>query len=817
MSDALWQHVTEFWAQRPIIRPSTQSVVQKMIWPNPGSESSGTAYKSPLVVQFAPFAPARNPSSVLQLDRIEDAVKQFSQPHSAPHPRQDMPSPHRIFCGRESLVNDIISLLRSEKTSRVCITGVGGMGKTSVALAVAEQATAENIFPKEYVFWVPCIEAKSPELLRRILYTQLRITAKSYDSLDPLITNLDASKQRQLLLLDNFETPWLSGSGEDQAETGDILAQLAKLSHIALLVTMTSGFIPVPGRIEWQRRELPALDADAARDAFRRKYRDAGGGLEIPPGPELDVLLRAIGHIPLAITLVAACGGHQRTSPADLLIEWQNAGTKMMTGNETRSMDETIRLSMERQAVKSTPAALMLLAILSMLPAGTTVQNLAWWAPSIPSLLAAIDPLRTAALIEFQGNKHFKASRMFVRPTIQSYMAHHNCISPDIRNQVHDACYDFVLRHKSIPDDHNFKSDLEALSSEETNIQGLLIEIPVDAPRLNAVDALIAFGLYQSWTKPSTVVASHALEVARAVYDDPHCTNRDTAARRVAAAHQSLGRSLFRLDQYDDACAHFEEAIARFKALPGGADLHRAGEASMELLETWMYLHTKSSSELKSLAQEVQANLSHDPTSKYHVARGLLAFGDFLWWNDIDTPCGGVFATLSAAKAIFEHLGCPASTAECLYYMARQCACEGRYVEALPMIKDALKHADQCGEVGWMCATRETLIGFLLVQGSYKEASTIFPRLLSLSQAMGSPLGIAQDLELLGYNSAAMMDFAGARIAYREAQIQFTKIKSSIFGQEDVDRCSDNLRTLESITEMNEDIFSKLIRPDPMY
>ncbi|KAF7333661.1 hypothetical protein MSAN_02409200 [Mycena sanguinolenta] len=749
-----------------------------------------------------------------QLDRIEDEVKKFSQPHNAPHPRQDMPSPHHIFYGRESLVNDIISLLRSEKTSRVCITGVGGMGKTSVALAVAEQAVAENIFSNEYVFWVPCVEAKSPDLLRRILYAQLRITAKSYDSLDMLVTDLDASRQRRLLLLDNFETPWLSGSGRDQAEIGDILVRLAKLPHIALLVTMTSGFSP--GRIEWQHRALQALDADAARDTFETKYRDAGGDLELNTGPELDTLLAAIGHIPLAITLMAACGGYQGASPGALLREWESAGTSMMAGDETRSMDETIRLSMERSVVQSNPEAFTLLAILSMLPAGTTGQNLSWWAPTVTSLLAAVGTLRKAALIEFEGDRHFETSRVFVRPTIQSYMGHQDRISAEIRDQVHDACYNFVLRHKSIPDDHKFKADLEAIASEEINIQGLLMEIPVDAPRPNAVDALIAFSLYQSWTKPSTVVASHALEVARAVYDNPQLTDCDAAARRVAVAHQALGRSLYMLDRYDEACSHFEEAAARFKDLPGGADLHSAGEAAMDLLDTWMYIGTKfiSDPELKSLAREAQAHLSHDETDKYHVARGLLGFGGFLWWSRRRDEA---LETLSAAKAIFEHLGCPASSAKCLHYMARSYGLDNQFTEALPILQDASKNAEQSGEVLLMCCTRSMMVAYLMNLGSYEEASTIFPRLLSLAQAMGSPLAIGQNLELLAYNCAAMMDLPGARVAYQGAQIQFTKIESIKMGEEGVDRCSENLKMLESITEMDEDIFSELIKPYPMH
>ncbi|KAJ7255086.1 hypothetical protein B0H12DRAFT_1183723 [Mycena haematopus] len=748
-----------------------------------------------------------------QLDRIEDAVKQFTQPHNAPYPREDMPLPHRILHGREPLVNEITSLLATDSTSRVCITGVGGMGKTSVGLAVAESVIKENIFLKEHIFWVPCVEAKSPDLLRRILYAQLRITtAETYNSLEPLIAELDASKQQRLLLLDNFETPWLSGG--DQAKVHDILVRLAELPHIALLVTMTSGFTPQD--IEWQHRPLTPLDPAAAREAFKSKYRDAAGGHElIADEPELDELLTSIGHIPLAITLTAASGGYLGISPDALLQDWREEGTEMMSGHRTRSMDDTIRLSMERGAVKSNSEALELLAVLSLLPAGTTGSNLDWWAPMLTASRrhAAVKTLRIAALIEFQSDGQFATSHIFVRPTIQAYMSHKGRISTGVRDKVHDACYKFVLDHKSIPDDSKFKADLEALASEETNIQGLLMEIPVNAPRPNAVDALVAFGLYQSWTKPSTVIASHALAVARAVHDRSHVTDRD-AARRVAAAHACLGKSLFELDRYEEACPHFEEAAVRFKDLPGGSDLHCAGQASMELLETWTCIGTKPSSELTMLAREAQANISYGETSKYHVARGLLGSGYFLWWSNRQDEALEKF---SAAKVLFEHLGCPASAAESLYRMAKTYAVRGDYAKALPIMKDALEKADQSGEIGLICNTLRATARYLRVLGSYDEASALFPRLLSLAQAKGAPLDIAQSLELLAYKCAAMMDLPGARVAYEAARIHFNKVQSTRMGGKGVDRSSHNLRRLEGIREMNQSNFSQLKKPSPMY
>ncbi|KAJ6476413.1 hypothetical protein C8R45DRAFT_379197 [Mycena sanguinolenta] len=741
---------------------------------------------------------AEHSTVIPQLTRIEDAVKQFSQPHNATTRREDMRLLPPVFLGRDTLVQKIALLLAAEGTSRVCITGIGGMGKTSVAVAVTESSIIRNIFPKEYIFWVPCITAKSSDLLRRILYTQLRITAETYDSLDLLIAELDESKRPRLLLLDNFETPWLSGP--DPLEVGHILRRLAALPHIALLITTTSGV--TPGGIKWEHVPLPALEPTAARDAFKSTYQDAGDGLELAAEESLDVVLESIGHIPLAITLMATYGGHLGASLDDLVVDWKEAGTEMLSGGGkgSLSMDHTIGLSMER-GVSTDPNALKLLAILSMLPAGTTGSNLEWWAPALTSFQrhAAVKTLRTAALIE-QDHGPFATSRIFVRPTIQSYMSHQDRISADVRSQVHDACYDFVLRHKSIPDDHKFKSDLEALSSEETNIQGLLMEIPVDAPRPNAVDALIAFGLYQSWTKPSTVVATHALKVARAVLDDPHISDRDPATRRVAAAYQCLGTSLLRLDRYDEACTHFEEAIARFKGLLGGADLHCAGEASMELLQTWIYVGTKSRSARESLAREAQANLSHDKTS--NITSPAV-------YSHLDTSSGRMHMLARELTNFMRRSPLPKPYSSI-------CVVQQALPNAFIIWRDSMLSKAAILKPSPSSGMRWRKPNFL-ARPAYEEAAAICTRLLPLCQAIGTPLGIAQDLELLAYNCVAMMDLPGARVAYQDALIQFIKIKSTWIGNDGVERCSENLRRLESMTEMDQVNFSELIRPDPMY
>ncbi|KAJ7711394.1 hypothetical protein B0H16DRAFT_1703495 [Mycena metata] len=666
------------------------------------------------------------------LDQIFQTMTNTSKPHNAPEIllREDMPPLHRIF-GRQPLVDDIVSLLADPLTSHVLITGPGGMGKTSVALAVIESVTIREMFPKKYQFWVPCVKATSSDLLRRILYTQLRVRADTYESLDPLIDELSASTERRLLLLDNFETPWFSGDA-DRVNINDILFRLARLPHIALLVTMTSALtFPPSGDVKWQTRELTPLNVNAARETFKGVYPGAADD-------KLDDLLEAVGRIPLAIYLMAFQGQHSQASPTSLLEGWETSGTDMLA-----LMDYTISLSINRTGMTS--QALTLLEILSMLPAGTNGERLRWWAFTFTPHFPAITILRDRALIE-QGAGEFATSHISVRPTIQGYMSRQDRISDKVKQQVHDACYRFVLSHRSTPDDDRFMSDLEALAKEETNIQGLLMQINAQNLHPDALDALIAFSLYQLRKKPSITVAQHALEVALAALDDFH----------VAEAHECLGKIAHILDRYEEAS--------------------------------------------DPLVLEAKTILTGNPEDKLHVAEGLFGHGDLLGYSDQKHEC---LEALSAAKAIFEQLKRPARAAECLYEMARTYDSLNQHVEALPVYRQGLVIAEQLGDADIISRISIFMAGCLTVLSSHDEAFTVIQRGLPKALALGRPLAIAQLSERLGYNCAATLDFPAARIAYQRAREYYSNIASTCLGGTGAARCSRNIGKLEGMDVNN--------------
>ena len=58
-------------------------------------------------------------------------------PESYSLARQAIPLKPEVFHGRDDLVEGVAQLLLREETSRVCILGPGGMGKTSVTMSVS--------------------------------------------------------------------------------------------------------------------------------------------------------------------------------------------------------------------------------------------------------------------------------------------------------------------------------------------------------------------------------------------------------------------------------------------------------------------------------------------------------------------------------------------------------------------------------------------------------------------------------------------------------------------------------------------------------
>ena len=112
-----------------------------------------------------------------------------------------------------------------------------------------------------------------------------------------------------------------------------------------------------------------------------RIYHDISPDLE----NDLDVtkLLTVLGHMPFMVTLMAKLGVDSQSSAKYgklkyLLDAWSKSGPDILSNDPEQSMNQSIWLFVESDIVKWNPNAILLLAILSLLPAGTTKKNLHW-------------------------------------------------------------------------------------------------------------------------------------------------------------------------------------------------------------------------------------------------------------------------------------------------------------------------------------------------------------------------------------------------------------------------------------------------------
>ena len=590
--------------------------------------------------------------------------------------RQEMPLKPEVFHGRDDFVECIAQLLLEEETSRVCILGPGGMGKTSVSLAVVELPLIKERFPGENVVWLPCIEATSATLLLEILCIQLQVPGDKQVTIEKIISELDSLKQPRLIVIDNFETPW----NGNQNQVGVILRRLAMLSHIAILVTMRGRHPPCDKAIKWQSMDIESTDEAASLHI----YHDINPHSE--NDPDVARLLTALGHMPFAVTLMAKLGMESQSSAKDLFEAWSESGPDILSNDPEQSMDRSIRLSVDSEVVKRNPNAILLLAILSLLPAGTTKENLHWWAPAlkISMIPSAIATLSQAALLVVNKRENSASPVLFVVPVVQSFMQQQNRIAQEVRKQLHLSCCEYVLAHACRIDDPIFSDKSKALAAEDTNIQSILFDSSpsqLTSPSHRTMEAFIAFfNWYRCDTKPNLEIADHAVMVAKASGVQKH----------IASALWCLGRTYNLLGNWDTSYNHMQEAYLLFNTLPHGEieSQRLGGLCGIDLVNSARLI--LPADEVVSLAWDVQKKCTALSDDLLH-GRSLLELGKALYrsqqWQE-------ALNYMDQARTVFKAVGNTLHLARAYHVISWVHDIEHRLSDALDAIEEAWKYAE---------------------------------------------------------------------------------------------------------------------------
>jgi len=245
--------------------------------------------------------------------RAETAAMVDGAPAPAtPAQRRKLPHQGTPFVGRAAELSALDALFAVSATRLVTLLGPGGMGKTRLAIALAEQLLAVERFP-DGVCFVSLAPLSAPEQIVPALAEALGFPLDSGKQRvrPPRQQVLDYLREKQLLLvLDNVEH--LLGDADEGAGAADLIAALLEAApRVAILATSRErlqlreehryplGGLDIPGAEDPSNYSAVALFVQRAqplRPGFAPEQDDLGVVAQI---------CRLVDGMPLAIELAA--------------------------------------------------------------------------------------------------------------------------------------------------------------------------------------------------------------------------------------------------------------------------------------------------------------------------------------------------------------------------------------------------------------------------------------------------------------------------------------------------------------------------------
>ncbi|KAG6871666.1 hypothetical protein C0995_001649 [Termitomyces sp. Mi166 len=655
--------------------------------------------------------------------------------------RSPIPANLAIFHGRDSLVNDLVNVIiaRFESRQHIFLSGPGGMGKTSTALAVMNHEKVKDCFADHLRVWVPCIKATSVSLFLDTLHTSLAISKRTGDIRGNILSELRASPPI-IVLLDNFETPW-NVPGE-QSEVEHLLRDMNQIPHVTLFVTMRSSSPPC-GDIHWRHVNLQAVDNTAAREIYTSWHSEGDAD------PDLSRLLELIGNMPLAVTLMAKIAKMTHLSAAGLVEEYNRLGTPMLGQglDAENSMDVCIGLSVYSSRMKALPEAFDLLCIISMLPTGTSYQILSkWWASKLRNLTGALDVLKSTSLVEERNSTYF------VLPVIQRYILDPSRFKGKVRTSMMEMACAFLKHHEP----QIGKMRIATLSEEEGNLEAVLLQATTTDPPHIIRDGLLLLAHYQQYHRPYVHVIKYALKLARDIGDK-------TLQGDILLCYHGILHALY---QCDEALKQAQEALDLFISV---SDKKKAAMSRLAIDHSFSYCRIKPFQTRKKIIKKAQAYFK-SVGDEGGVGLCYLALGVLFYQ-------AGKFQTaltsLKEAESILQKVKNWPKHAECTQILALVYYWIGQYDLASSLVTSSLEEGKRIGNPA-RCLEMGRMLGLIMsVRGEYKESLEQFFYCITVCK---NELGIMPHgliLEGLGLAWAKLGKTTDALKAFEESQQQY--------------------------------------------